>query len=223
MTKRLDGSAIKVSESNQPVKQASRNASKSQDDLQKRHSETRLKVLDVAPPSASGVSGAQRVRSQDPCPSRSNLWLLDLWLREVNRPHTVVTTQDSAIVRASVSSSDDSPEGTSVHNTRRAGGARREASTRVNLRRFGPDGPTGEPITGWSLNISRGGVRVVVEEIFEQGEEVHVTLDDTDATTEHHARVAWVRDEADGQIIGVQFLDVEGTIPPPEESNPAAS
>jgi hypothetical protein len=28
-------------------------------------------------------------------------------------------------------------------------------------------------------------------------------------------RIIWAQDEADGQIVGVQFLDVEGSVPPP--------
>ena len=28
-------------------------------------------------------------------------------------------------------------------------------------------------------------------------------------------RIVWAQDEADGQIVGVQFLDVDGSVPPP--------
>ena len=28
-------------------------------------------------------------------------------------------------------------------------------------------------------------------------------------------RIVWAQDEADGQIVGVQFLDTDGSIPPP--------
>jgi hypothetical protein len=28
-------------------------------------------------------------------------------------------------------------------------------------------------------------------------------------------KIVWAQDEADGQIVGVQFLDVDGTVPPP--------
>jgi hypothetical protein len=67
-------------------------------------------------------------------------------------------------------------------------------------------------ITGWTLNISRGGARLVVEEPVATGQTWDLlTGDDTVA---HAVRVVWVREEAGGQIIGVQYLDVVGTIPP---------
>ena len=28
-------------------------------------------------------------------------------------------------------------------------------------------------------------------------------------------RIVWAQDESDGQIVGVQFLDTDGSIPPP--------
>ncbi len=28
-------------------------------------------------------------------------------------------------------------------------------------------------------------------------------------------RIIWAQDEADGQIVGVQFLDTDGSVPPP--------
>jgi hypothetical protein len=31
-------------------------------------------------------------------------------------------------------------------------------------------------------------------------------------------RIIWAQDEADGQIVGVQFLDVDGTVPPPPKN-----
>lgn len=95
----------------------------------------------------------------------------------------------------------------SKHNTRRASGARREASERVLLRRGA------ETIDGWTLNVSRGGVRVVVEEPLVEGDEVEVVVGD--AATSRPGRVVWINEQADGQIVGVQFLDGDGTLPPP--------
>ncbi len=66
---------------------------------------------------------------------------------------------------------------------------------------------------GWTLNLSRGGLRIVVEDPIELNTEYMVVL----GQDEHEARpvrVAWIQDEAGGQIAGLQFLDVEGTIPP---------
>lgn len=96
-----------------------------------------------------------------------------------------------------------------IHGTRRQeGGARREASERILLKREGFE------TTGWTLNLSRGGVRVIVEETVEPGVEYQIVIGD-DESPSRRARVIWVQDEADGQIAGVQFLDVEGEPPPP--------
>ncbi|HVU04453.1 MAG TPA: PilZ domain-containing protein [Polyangiaceae bacterium] len=94
-----------------------------------------------------------------------------------------------------------------VHGTRRTGGARKEATERVRLRK--DDFNT----SGWTLNISRGGARLVLEESVELGAEYMVELG---ADGEPRGvRIVWAQDEADGQIVGVQFLDVEGSVPPP--------
>ena len=96
-----------------------------------------------------------------------------------------------------------------VHGTRRGGGgARREASERVTLRGLGFESE------GWTLNLSRGGVRLIVEERVDPGAEYDVYVG-TGESPPRRGRVVWVQDEADGQIAGVQFLDVEGGVPPP--------
>jgi len=94
------------------------------------------------------------------------------------------------------------------HEARRqGGGARKEASDRVRF--FGHSGE----VEGWTLNLSRGGVRVVVEEALELGQEYDVIIGD-DEHVRRPCRVVWLRQEADGQIAGVQFLDTEsGTVP----------
>lgn len=88
------------------------------------------------------------------------------------------------------------------------GGARHEATERVVLRREGFEAE------GWTLNVSRGGVRVIVEEPMVAGVDYQVIIGEAVA---RKARAVWVREEADGQIVGLQFLDVEGasTVPPP--------
>jgi hypothetical protein len=65
---------------------------------------------------------------------------------------------------------------------------------------------------GWTLNISRGGARLIVEERVEPGE--HYFLE-VGISEQREVRIVWVQDEADGQVIGVQFLDVTGSIPDP--------
>ena len=95
-----------------------------------------------------------------------------------------------------------------VHAQRRAtGGARREATDRVTLR--GPDFET----HGWTLNVSRGGMRAIVEEPVKSGVEYELLVGDAEDSARKVA-VVWVQDEADGQIVGVRFLDVAGSVPP---------
>jgi hypothetical protein len=66
-------------------------------------------------------------------------------------------------------------------------------------------------IDGWTLNLSRGGARVVVEQAIEVGREYEVQIG-ADAPF-RPGRVGWVRDEADGQIVGLQFLDAAASAP----------
>jgi len=89
---------------------------------------------------------------------------------------------------------------------RAAGGARREISSRVKL--LGLDGVE---FDGWALNISRGGIRVVIEERVELGQIFNVTDLDPDVTEgRFRARVVWVQDEPDGSVVGMEFVDEEG-------------
>jgi hypothetical protein len=98
------------------------------------------------------------------------------------------------------------------HGQRRsAGGARREASDRIVFRSEGVE------TNGWTLNVSRGGIRVIVEENIELGREYELLIGDQQ--TPRRGRVVWVQDEADGQIAGVQYLDVEGSSPPSPEGS----
>ncbi|HEY5960733.1 MAG TPA: PilZ domain-containing protein [Polyangiaceae bacterium] len=104
------------------------------------------------------------------------------------------------------------PPISSVHAQRRDPGApRREASDRVVLRSGDKE------VVGWTLNVSRGGARLVVEDTLEVGQ--HWELWVNDAPAGRPARVVWLRDEPGGQIVGIQYLDCEGTIPPFEHPN----
>jgi hypothetical protein len=67
--------------------------------------------------------------------------------------------------------------------------------------------------TGWTLNVSRGGLRAVVEDPLDPSTEYEVFVGDAPG---RRARIAWARVEADGQIVGLTFLDVEGSVPPDE-------
>jgi hypothetical protein len=73
----------------------------------------------------------------------------------------------------------------------------------------------GVEVVGWTLNISRGGARLVVEEQLVVGQTWELWVNE--AETSRPIRVVWVRDEAGGQIVGVQYLDCVGTIPPIDE------
>jgi hypothetical protein len=97
------------------------------------------------------------------------------------------------------------PRGTpsgEVHATRR-GGARHEVSARVSLLCSG-----GRVLEGWALNVSRGGVRVILEEKVEPGAhfEVHLTgTADGDPPAPQTGCVVWVQEEPDGVVAGIEF------------------
>jgi hypothetical protein len=106
------------------------------------------------------------------------------------------------------------PEG-AVHGTRRTTGSRMESTERVELR----SRLENSEATGWTLNISRGGARLVLMEPVELGGIYDLRIGEGESLRE--VRIIWLQDEADGQIAGVQFLDGDGSIPPPP-SSPAA-
>ncbi len=93
----------------------------------------------------------------------------------------------------------------------RRGGARREVSDRVTLR----DGE--RTLEGWALNVSRGGVRVILEETVQLGELYEITHGE-DAQL-RSGRVVWIQEEPDGVVCGLAYVlaPEEGpkTIPPP--------
>jgi hypothetical protein len=92
------------------------------------------------------------------------------------------------------------PVGDDVHHTRR-GGARHEVSARVSLK-----AASGELLEGWALNVSRGGIRVILEEKVELGSEYEVTMSTgEDPATPVTGRVVWVQEEPDGVVAGIEF------------------
>jgi hypothetical protein len=102
-----------------------------------------------------------------------------------------------------------------VHAMRRAG-ARREVSTRVYLH-----GRDAQVLEGWALNVSKGGVRVILEDPVELGMEFDVTLGGADTEADdgvQRGRIVWVQEEPDGVIAGIEFTGASGThksAPPP--------
>lgn len=91
-----------------------------------------------------------------------------------------------------------------VHAMRR-GGARREVTERVALK-----GEDGRSLDGWALNVSRGGLRAILEEKVVLGQKFDVTLGTEDVMT-RAARIVWVQEEPDGVIVGLEFLSLSGT------------
>lgn len=90
-----------------------------------------------------------------------------------------------------------------LHATRRAaGGARRELTNRVILR------ASGSELIGWALNISRGGIRVILEDRVELGQEFDVTVGDDvrPVSPTRRGRIVWVQEEHDGMVVGVSFI-----------------
>lgn len=104
-----------------------------------------------------------------------------------------------------------SPEQPEQHAQRRGtGGARREASERVLLR--SPEFET----RGWTLNVSRGGIRAILEDHLMMGVEYDLVLGDQEDAAPRKVCAVWAQDEADGQIVGLKYLDGDGSIPPQE-------
>ena len=62
----------------------------------------------------------------------------------------------------------------------------------------------GAELTGWALNISRGGVRAIVEEQVELGAVFNVVIGED--PTQRRGRVVWLQEEPAGAIVGIVFL-----------------
>lgn len=100
----------------------------------------------------------------------------------------------------------------------RRGGVRRETTERVALRP--EDG--GPALEGWALNVSRGGLRAILEEKVLLGQKFDASIGDD--TVPRASRVVWVQEEPDGVIVGLEFTGLSGTQksvpPPPSNENP---
>lgn len=99
---------------------------------------------------------------------------------------------------------------------RQSGGARVNVSKRVIVYR-GED-----EYDGWALNMSRGGLRIIIEDQLAAGDEIRVAIGDEEDPDYalRNARIAWVREEPDGTIAGVEFSDDGGSAPPDEPPAP---
>ena len=93
----------------------------------------------------------------------------------------------------------------------RRGGARREVTERVALRC-----EDGRILDGWALNVSRGGLRAILEDKVILGQKFDISLG-TDEVIHRTGRIVWVQEEPDGVIVGVEFTGMSGThksVPP---------
>jgi hypothetical protein len=85
-------------------------------------------------------------------------------------------------------------------------------SARVTLK-----GKAGEVLEGWALNVSKGGVRVILEEKVDLGTEYDVVLTSggvdaaasgsKEAPAHNVGRIVWVQEEPDGVVAGIEFCD----------------
>jgi hypothetical protein len=106
-----------------------------------------------------------------------------------------------------------------VHAMRR-GGTRREVTERVNLK-----GEDGKAYEGWALNVSRGGLRAILEDKVVLGQKFEITIGSENELT-RSARIVWVQEEPDGVIVGLEFTGLSGTqksAPPPPPGESAAT
>jgi hypothetical protein len=75
----------------------------------------------------------------------------------------------------------------------------------------------GRTLDGWALNISRGGLRAILEDKVTLGEKFDITLGTGDEVLERTGRIVWVQEEPDGVIVGIEFTGLSGThksVPP---------
>ncbi len=97
------------------------------------------------------------------------------------------------------------PQVGGAHAMRR-GGARREVTERVILK---TDEASYE---AWALNVSRGGVRLILEDPVKLGDEFEVTIGEAESSPlVRRARVVWIQEERDGAIVGLEFIGMTST------------
>jgi hypothetical protein len=93
------------------------------------------------------------------------------------------------------------PVGHDMHATRR-GGARHDVTARVTL-----TAQSGQVLEGWALNVSKGGIRVILEDKVDLGAEFEITMSAGDAPRADPlvGRIVWVQEEPDGVVAGIEF------------------
>jgi hypothetical protein len=92
----------------------------------------------------------------------------------------------------------------------RRGGARQTVSDRVTFR-----SASGAVREGWALNVSRGGIRAILDDDtgkVELGEEYSISVGAPDAEAAVPAkkgRIVWLQEEPDGFVVGVEYEEPE--------------
>jgi len=99
-----------------------------------------------------------------------------------------------------------------VHSMRR-GGVRREVTERVTFK-----SEDGKVFDGWALNVSRGGLRAILEDKVHLGQKFEVSLGTEESALIRSGRIVWVQEEPDGVIVGIEFTGLSG----PQKSVPPA-
>jgi hypothetical protein len=86
--------------------------------------------------------------------------------------------------------------------------ARRGVSEKISVCALNGDGSAGSLMTtGWALNMSRSGVRAILEERILAGVEYEVTIGEVGTSQlTRKARVVWVQEEHDGVVVGLEFM-----------------
>lgn len=80
-------------------------------------------------------------------------------------------------------------------------------------------------LEGWALNVSRGGLRAILEEKVTLGQKFEIALG-TEEVIRRNGRIVWVQEEPDGVIVGIEFTGASGahkSVPPPPPGAQRAS
>lgn len=76
----------------------------------------------------------------------------------------------------------------------------------------------GKTLDGWALNVSRGGLRAILEDKVLLGQKFAIAMGTRpDEVIQRTGRIVWVQEEPDGVIVGIEFTGLSGThdsVPP---------
>ena len=101
-----------------------------------------------------------------------------------------------------------SGEACDAPRVRRSDGPRKNTSERV-IFHF-----SDRTVGGWALNMSRGGLRAIVEEQVSEGEKFELSVGESEER--RAACIVWVRAAKDGSVVGISFVGSPfRSVPPP--------